>query len=73
MYKSREHQYYLEALDENKSAMERRNAIKRLYACKTEETVYYFNEILADKKNDVPDWLKLIVKDYYVDLCLEFL
>jgi hypothetical protein len=67
------YQHYLEALDENKSALERRNAIKRLYECKTEECVYYLNEIIADRDNQFPDWLKNIAREYYVDLCLEFL
>ena len=69
----KEYQHYLEALDEEKSAMERRNAIKRLYECKTDECVYYLNEIMADRDNLLPDWLKNIAREYYVELCLEFL
>jgi hypothetical protein len=73
MENCKEYQYYLEALDEKKSALERRNAIKRLYECKTEECVYCLNEIIVDRENKFPDWLKNIARDYYVDLCLEFL
>jgi hypothetical protein len=69
----REHQLYLEALDENKSALERRNAIKRLYECRTEECLYYLNEIIIDRDRLAPDWLKTIAREYYVELCLEFL
>ena len=69
----REYQLYLEALDENKSAFERRNAIKRLYECKTEESLYYLNEIIVDRDGLVPDWIKKIAREYYVDLCLEYL
>src|SRR5665647_2721109 len=68
----REYQLYLEALDENKSAFERRNAIKRLYECRTEESLY-FNEIIVDSDGLVPDWIKKIAREYYVDLCLEYL
>lgn len=73
MENTKEYQHYLEALDEEKSAMERRNAIKRLYECKTDECVYYLNEIIADRDNQFPDWLKNIAREYYVELCLEFL
>lgn len=73
MDNNKESQYYLEALDEEKSAMERRNAIKWLYDCKTDECVYYLNEIIADRENRLPDWLKNIAREYYVQLCLEFL
>jgi hypothetical protein len=69
----REHQLYLQALDENKSALERRNAIKWLYECRTEECLYYLKEIIVDSEGMLPDWLKIIAKDYYVDLCLEYL
>ena len=69
----REYQLYLEALDENKSAFERRNAIKRLYECRTEESLYYLNEIIVDRDGLVPDWIKKIAREYYVDLCLEYL
>ena len=73
MENTKEYQRYLEALDEEKSAMERRNAIKRLYECKTDECVYYLKEIIADRDNQFPDWLKIIAREYYVELCLEFL
>jgi hypothetical protein len=69
----KEYQHYLEALNEEKSAMERRNAIIRLYECKTDECVYYLKEIIADKENQFPNWLKTIAREYYVELCLEFL
>jgi hypothetical protein len=69
----KEYRLYLQALDENKSALERRNAIKLLYECKTEECLYYLKEIIVDREGVLPDWLKIIAKDYYVDLCLEFL
>jgi hypothetical protein len=69
----REYQLYLEALDENKSAFERRNAIKRLYECRTEESLCYLNEIIVDWDGLVPDWIKKIAREYYVDLCLEYL
>jgi hypothetical protein len=67
---SKEYQLYHEALNDEKSALERRNAIKRLYECRTEESLYYLNEILVGEE---PDWLKKIAREYYVDLCLEFL
>jgi hypothetical protein len=69
----KEYQYFLESLDEKKSALERRNAVKRLYECRTEESLYYLNEIIVDRDNLVPDWLKNVTREYYVDLCLEFL
>lgn len=67
---SKEHELYCEALNDEKSALERRNAIKRLYECRTEESLYYLNEIIVGKE---PDWLKKIAREYYVELCLEFL
>ncbi len=67
---SKEYQLYHEALSDEKSALERRNAIKRLYECRTEESLYYLNEILVGNE---PDWLKKIAREYYADLCLEFL
>jgi hypothetical protein len=70
---SREYQLYLEALDEERSAWGRRTAIKRLCRCKTEESLYYLNEIIVDQYSLVPDWLKKIARECYVDLCLEFL
>ena len=70
---SGEYQLYLEALDEERSAWGRRTAVKRLYECKTDECVYYLNEIIADRDNVLPDWLKSIAREYYVELCLEFL
>ncbi len=69
----REYQLYLQALDGNKSALERRNAIKWLYEYRTEECLYYLKEVITDREGVLPDWLKIIAKDYYVDLCLEFL
>ena len=70
---SGEYQLYLEALDEERSAWGRRTAVKRLYECKTDECVYYLNEIIADRDNVLPDWLKSIAREFYVELCLEFL
>jgi hypothetical protein len=70
---SREYQLYLEALDEERSAWGRRTAIKRLCDCRTEESLYYLNEIIIDRYCLVPDWLKKIAREFYVDLCLEFL
>ena len=73
MDKSKEYQLYLEALDDDRSSWGRRTAIKRLNECRTEESIYYLNEIIIDKNCMVPDWLKKIAREYYVDLCLEFL
>jgi hypothetical protein len=73
MEESQEYQLYLEALDEERSAWGRRTAVKRLHECKTEECVYYLKEIIADKDNVLPVWLKKIAREYYVTLCLEFL
>jgi hypothetical protein len=73
MEDSKEHQLYLEALDEERSAWGRRTAVKRLYECKTEECVYYLKEIITDEDNVLPEWLKKIARENYVTLCLEFL
>jgi hypothetical protein len=73
MENSKEYQLYLEALDDERSSWGRRTAIKRLSECRTVESLYYLNEIIIDKNCMVPDWLKKIAKEYYVDLCLEFL
>jgi len=73
MEDSREYQLYLEALDSERSAWGRRTAIKRLCDCKTEESLYYLNELIVDRYLLVPDWLKRIAREYYVSLCLEFL
>lgn len=73
MEDNNEHQLYLEALDEERSAWGRRTAVKRLYEYKTEECVYYLKEIITDKANVLPEWLKKIAREYYVTLCLEFL
>lgn len=70
---SKEYQLYLEALDEERSAWSRRTAIKRLSECKTEESLYYLNELVVDRYFLVPDWLKKVAREYYVSLCLEFL
>jgi hypothetical protein len=70
---SKEYLLYLEALDEERSAWGRRTAIRRLCNCKTEESLYYLNEIIVDRYCILPDWLKKIARQYYVDLCLEFL
>ncbi|MGB9927237.1 MAG: hypothetical protein ACPK85_02380 [Methanosarcina sp.] len=73
MENSREYELYLEALDEERSAWGRRTAVRRLCECRTEESLYYLNELIIDRYGLVPDWLKTIAKEYYVDLCLEFL
>lgn len=73
MEECNEYLLYSEALDDERSAWGRRTAVKRLYECKTEECVYYLKEIIADKDNVLPDWLKKIAREYYVSLCLEFL
>lgn len=73
MEDSKEYKLYLEALDEERSAWGRRTAIKRLSECKTEESLYYLNELIVDRYFIVPDWLQKIAKEYYVCLCLEFL
>lgn len=70
---SKEYLLYLEALDEERSAWGRRTAIKRLCNCKTEESLYYINELIIDRYCQVPDWLKRIAREFYVSLCLEFL
>jgi hypothetical protein len=70
---SKEYLLYLEALDEERSAWGRRTAIKRLCNCKTEESLYYINELIVDRYCQAPDWLKRIAKEYYMSLCLEFL
>ena len=73
MNDSKEYQLYLEALDEEMSAWARRTAVKRLSEFKTEESLYYLNELIVDRYCLVPDWLKKIAREYYVCLCLEFL
>jgi len=73
MEDSKEYQLYLEALDNERSAWGRRTAIKRLCDCRTEESLYYLNELVVDRYCLVPDWLKKIAREYYVSLCLEFL
>lgn len=73
MENSIEYQFYLEALDDERSAWGRRTAIRRLHDCKTEESLYYLNELIVDRHCLVPDWLKRIAREYYVSLCLEFL
>jgi hypothetical protein len=73
MEDSKEYQLYLEAFDDERSSWGRRIAIKRLSECRTEESLYYLNEIIIDRNGLVPDWLKKISREYYVDLCLEFL
>jgi hypothetical protein len=73
MDNSKEYQLYLEALNDERSSWGRRTVIKRLSECRTEESLYYLNEIIIDKNCMVPDWLKKIGREYYVDLCLEFL
>jgi len=73
MADSIEYQLYLEALDEERSAWGRRTAIKRLCECRTEESLYYLNEVIVDRYCLAPEWLKKIAREYYVDLCLEFL
>jgi hypothetical protein len=73
MNDSKEYQLYIEALDDERSSWGRRTAIKRLSEYRTEESLYYLNEIIADRNYLVPDWLKKIAREYYVDLCLEFL
>lgn len=70
---SKEYQLYLEALDEERSAWGRRTAVKRLSELKTEESLYYLNELIVDRYCLVPGWLKKIAREYYVCLCLEFL
>ncbi|WP_240664673.1 hypothetical protein [Methanosarcina sp. MSH10X1] len=73
MEDSKEYQLYLEALDDERSAWSRRTAVKRLCDFKTEESLYYLNELIVDRYSLVPDWLKRIAREYYVSLCLEFL
>ncbi|MDD3247426.1 MAG: hypothetical protein PHF18_11355 [Methanosarcina sp.] len=73
MNDSKEYQLYLEALDEENSAWKRRTAVKRLSEFKTEESLYYLNELIVDRYCLVPDWLKRVAREYYVCLCLEFL
>ena len=73
MDESKEYQLYLEALDNERSSWGRRTAIRRLCDCKTEESLYYLNELIVDRYCLVPDWLKRIAREYYVSLCLEFL
>lgn len=51
----REYQLYLQALDGNKSALERRNAIKWLYEYRTEECLYYLKEVITDREGVLPD------------------
>lgn len=70
---SKEYQIYLEALDEERSAWSRRTAVKKLSELKSEESLYYLNELVVDRYCVVPDWLKKIAREYYVCLCLEFL
>ncbi|AKB19901.1 MULTISPECIES: hypothetical protein [unclassified Methanosarcina] len=70
---SKEYQLYLEALDEENSAWKRRTVVKKLSEFKTEESLYYLNELVVDRYCVVPDWLKKIAREYYVCLCLEFL
>ncbi|AKB11910.1 hypothetical protein SAMN02910340_01369 [Methanosarcina thermophila] len=70
---SREYQLFLEALDDERSAWGRRTAVRRLCDCKTEEALYYLNELIVDRYCLVPEWLKKIAREYYVSLCLEFL
>ena len=70
---SKEYQLYLEALDDERSSWGRKTAIKRLSECRTEGALYYLNEIIIDKNFIVPDWLKKVAREYYVELCLEFL
>lgn len=70
---SKEYQLYLQALDDERSAWSRRTAIKMLSECKTEESLYYLNELVVDRYSLVPNWLKKIAREYYVSLCLEFL
>lgn len=73
MENSIEYQLYIEVLDDERSAWGRRTAIRRLSECKTEESLYYLNELIVDRYCLVPDWLKKIAREYYVSLCLEFL
>lgn len=73
MENSREYQLYLETLDNERSAWGRRTAVRRLFDCKTEESLYYLNELIVDRYCIVPDWLKRIAREHYVSLCLEFL
>ncbi|MCQ1536314.1 hypothetical protein FTO70_11615 [Methanosarcina sp. KYL-1] len=73
MDNNREYELYLEALDNESPAWGRRTAIKRLCDCRTEEALYYLNEIVVDRYCLVPEWLKRIAREYYVSLCLEFL
>lgn len=73
MENSKEYELYLDAIDENAPAWYRRNAVKRLCNCKTEEALYYLKEIIVDRYCLLPDWLKRTAKEQYVSLCLEFL